>query len=479
MPFAEFRRIASELSGLRTIRRFSSRPAAPGAQRVAILAPSALGRRSYSWVFAPGFADGEIPARVFSNPLLPDALIDSLNRRFRPRRLMTSVDRSRLEPLYLFMTLDAASRQATLSYPSSTLEGEPVFPSIYLGEIIRLFDASPVEPPRYRAPREAGERARAVADAWREDMLDDLQARALLGDDVVRRAAIERRGSSRAALGRDAAEVGVVWNPSELNALAQCPFVYLARYPLKLRPPEIPDFEIPPTEIGTLAHRILREFYADSMPPHEEDAAERMDQIIRRHLAPIDVEGRGPRLAIDPALWRIRRPQLVRALMLWSAFAVRDAKDGYETLPEYLDNPLPAASLEGVTLGGRPDHVAVRRAGGELTGIRIDDFKYSAASSATARQLDQSFQIPIYAYLAGRALAAPPGVSMEGRYLLLRSPSNPVKARAVDESVFEDTAARVSALIDKVRMGTLEPAPSDPQECPSCAYRRLCRLYGE
>jgi hypothetical protein len=184
-------------------------------------------------------------------------------------------------------------------------------------------------------------------------------------------------------------------------------------------------------------------------------------------------------MAIDPALWKIRRPQLVRALMLWSAFAVRDSRDGYETLTEYLDAPLPPAQLKDAMLAGRPDHVAVRRSNGELTGIRIDDFKYSAASSATGRQLDQSFQIPVYAFLAARALNAAPGVPMEGRYLLLRSPSNPVKARALDDGVFEETADRIGALIDKVRKGELAPDPSDPQECSSCAYRRLCRLYGD
>jgi hypothetical protein len=479
ISFVEFRRIVSEISGLRTIHRFSSRPTPPGTQRVTILAPSALGRRSYPWVFAPGFADGEVPSRVSPNPLLPDALLNALNRKIWPRRVLTSRDRSRVEPLYLFMLLDAATRQATLSFPSSTLEGESIFPSIYIGEVLRHFESPLVESPPRRPPHDAGARLRAAADAWRGDMLDDSQARALLGDDVVRRVAIERRGSSRAALGPGAARENTVWHPSELNALALCPFIYLSRYRLKLRAPEIPDFEIPPTEVGTLAHRILREFYAESIPSTEEAAASRMEEIIRRHLAPIDVEGRGPRLAIDPALWRIRRPQLVRSLMLWSSFAVRDARDGYETLPEYLDNPLPAAMLSAATVGGRPDHVAVRRSDGELTGIRVDDFKYSAASSATARQLDQSFQIPIYAYLATRALNAAPGVPVEGRYLLLRSPSNPVKARSIDGGVFEETASRIELLIDKVQRGALEPNPSDPQECSSCAYRRLCRLYGD
>ncbi|HEX5000082.1 MAG TPA: PD-(D/E)XK nuclease family protein [Terriglobia bacterium] len=478
MAFAGFRRIVSETAGLRTISRFSSHSAPPGVPRVAVLRPAALGRRSFSWVFAPGFADGEIPSRVSATALLPDDLAESLNRKLRPRRLRTLRDRNRAEPLYLFMILDAASRQATLSFPSSTLEGETIYPSIYIAELLRHFDTSLVETPRKRPPREIGERMRAAAAAWRDELLDDEQARALLGDDVIRRAGVERRGSGRAAVGAGIFNDEDVWSPSALNALVQCPFIYMARHRLKLKEAETPDFDIPPMEVGTLAHRILREFYSQPIPESEEEAATRMDDIVRRHLSPIDIEGRGPRMAIDPALWKIRRPQLVRALMTWAAFAVRDAKDGYETLPQYLDSPLPPAPMGGITLGGRPDHVAIRRVNGELNGIRIDDFKYSALSGYTAKQLEQSFQIPVYAFLAARALNAERGVAMEGRYLLLRSPSSPISNRAVDENVFEETSTRIEQLAETVRKGALAPNPSDTQECGACSYRRLCRLYG-
>jgi hypothetical protein len=169
---------------------------------------------------------------------------------------------------------------------------------------------------------------------------------------------------------------------------------------------------------------------------------------------------------------------LVRALLEYVRFAVLDARDGYETLPEYLDQSLPPARLGQATLAGRPDHVAVRRAGQAITGIRVDDFKYSAASSSTSRQLRDSFQIPVYAYLAVQALQAEPSVPIQGRYLLLRSPSSPVVANAVDRMVFDDIAGRVDDLLEKVHAGRLHPDPSDKQQCSDCDYRRLCRLYG-
>jgi hypothetical protein len=123
--------------------------------------------------------------------------------------------------------------------------------------------------------------------------------------------------------------------------------------------------------------------------------------------------------------------------------------------------------------------VAVRRVEGKLTGIRIDDFKYSSASSDTNRQLQESFQIPVYAHLAAQTLEAGPEVPIEGRYLLLRSPSTPVVAQFVDGALLDQVANRIDVLLDKVRHGTLQPSPTDLEGCKVCDYRRLCRLYGE
>jgi len=255
--------------------------------------------------------------------------------------------------------------------------------------------------------------------------------------------------------------------------------VFLARHRLKLRAVELPDFEVSPLEIGTLAHRILREFYAVPVGDSEGAASARMQEVIRRQLAPVDINGQGSHTVIDPSLWRIRRPQLERALLEYAKFAVRDSRDGYETLSEYLDEYLPAAALGNTRLSGRPDRVAVRRTEGVLTGIRIDDFKYSSASSDKNKLLQQSFQIPVYAHLTARALEAGPEVMIEGRYLLLRSPSTPVLSQSVDGALLDEVRGRIGALIEKVHLGHLHPEPADQEGCKTCDYRRLCRLYGD
>jgi hypothetical protein len=480
IAFDRFRQVVSEIAGLRTVDRFSGRSVAPGVPKVRVIPPRALGYRSYRWLFAPGFADGEIPAPSSTNPLLPDDLIDALNRENRHHRLQNSRDRNRREPLHLFLLLDSATDQVTLTCPGSTLEGEAIQPSIYVGEILRHFEQphdAIVRPPA-RRPRERGELSRAIAEAWQGGLLEEHHALNLLGDDVVRRSHWERRGIGRGDIGAGALPIDVKFSPSELDKLEGCPFVFLARHRLRLQAADLPDFEVSPREVGSLAHRILREFYSEAVGDSEERARERMETIIKRQLAAVDINGQGPGSVIDPSLWKIRRPQLVDALLEYVRFAVSDARDGYETLGEYLDEKLPAASLGGALLFGRPDHVAVRKTEGRLSGIRIDDFKYSAASSMTNKLLQRSFQIPVYAHLAAAALGAGPEVSIEGRYLLLRSPSTPVVKQSVDSVLLDEVRERIDVLMEKVRSGRLRPDPGPDEDCGRCDYRRLCRIKG-
>jgi ATP-dependent helicase/DNAse subunit B len=479
LDFSEFRTLAAEIAGLKTIDRLFGQTMAPGLARVRVMSPSSLAYRDYRWVFVPGLADGEFPSRYPANPLLSDETVEAINNVVRPRRLHTTRDRNRREPLYLFMLLDSARERATLTFPASTLEGEPVVASIYVGEIARHFESSPVGSLRaVQSLRDRGECLRRIAQEWRSGSIDDHGAEELLGSGLVQRVRLEQRGAARGDVGPNVVRLGPAWYPSELNALAACPFVFLARHRLGIRTEELPDFEIPATEIGRLAHEALREFYATPVPSSEVAAMTRMEDIIRRRLADADISGQGSVSVFDPSLWKIRRAQLVASLHQYVKFAVTDSFDGYETVARYLGEPLPQAELGNVVLGGRPDHIGIRRIGGRLEGIRVDDFKYSAASAATSRLLRDSFQIPVYAYLASRALQADESTQMDGRYVLLRSPSTPVVSHPIDATVFRDLQSRVEALAEKARAGRLHPEPADRQDCATCDYRRLCRLHG-
>jgi hypothetical protein len=388
---------------------------------------------------------------------------------------MTSRDRSRREPLYLFMILDSATHRVTLTYPAGTLEGDPICPSVYIGEIARHFATSPVVRAAAGPPRSDGEWRSRVVEEWQKGTLQEDRVRALVGDDIVCRANLEAKGAARSRVAKDLLTVDGVWHPSELNSLSSCPFVFLARHRLKLRAAEMPDFEVPAQEIGIFAHAILRDFYSQPVPASAVAARTRMDDIISRRLSAADVNGQGHYSVFDPSLWKIRRRQLVSVLHRYVEFAVRDAFDGFETQPEYLDAPLPPAPLGGSGL--RASRITSRFAGMARQSTRSESTTSSTRPLRVgmARQLKESFQIPVYAYLAAHAVGAAPGIQIEGRYLLLRSPGNPVVSHAIDEGVFEAVRERIEMLVGKVREGRLEPDPADRQDCVECDYRRLCR----
>src|SRR5262249_43585514 len=154
----------------------------------------------------------------------------------------------------------------------------------------RHYDPTPVvRVDREVRVKEVGEFRRRAAQDWRNDRIDVSHAEQLLGAETVRRSLWEQSGIGRANLGQGFLQTNGVWNPSELNDLAACPFVFLARRRLKLRSIELPDFEVPPSEVGNMAHRILREFYSQPTPDSEQAALARMLEIIERQLAPVDI----------------------------------------------------------------------------------------------------------------------------------------------------------------------------------------------
>ena len=111
----------------------------------------------------------------------------------------------------------------------------------------------------------------------------------------------------------------------------------------------------PPDSAGVLCA-------CQSVIPRNRPSA-RMQEVIQRQLAPVDINGQGANSVIDPSLVE-NSPAAVgpRTSGIHKVCGSR-FRDGYETLPEYLDEYLPAATLGTTALAGRPDRVAVRRTG--------------------------------------------------------------------------------------------------------------------
>src|SRR5262249_31322083 len=164
IPVEEFRALALDICAIKTIQRGPLQPKTAGSSGVSVLHPSSLGSRTYKWIFAPGLVDGEFPAASSGNPLLPEETLEALNKTLWPRRVLTPRDQYRRDPLYLFMLLDSAAERTTLTFPTATINGEPIVPSMYVAEIKRHFSSDVIEKLELEFPiREIGECRRRIA----------------------------------------------------------------------------------------------------------------------------------------------------------------------------------------------------------------------------------------------------------------------------------------------------------------------------
>lgn len=468
ISFAEFCETATDIAARQTVSRGRSRSSA-----VWVTTPFGLGHARFRQVMALGFSDGEFPSREHPNPALSDATIERIHSIVGERRLMDSVSRNRREPLYLFSIIDAATEHATLSYPTMTVEGQAVAPSVYIHEVCRHF----AEPPVTRVPatgflHEAGEWSREVARRYREGVLPEAAAERLLGQDLM-----TRLRSMRTVLPGDVPPgsfLPEVWTPRDLETLNSCPFQFLGRS-LRLNIVRAAPFDVSNLELGFLVHEILREFHRKPVPPLQETAEREIEEILTRKLSSLDVSGEGVSGVYAPEVWKIRRAQLVQAVRQYVHFVLKEAWHGFETATEWIGQALPVVELGGVRMTATADRIGVRRNGDEIDAIRVEDFKFSVGGSNDRR--GTGFDLPVWGELARQALGAGADVQLQGRRIYLRSPHDPVEVVNLDGGTLAETTERIRQLSGLAAVGQLRPDPDNTQICERCAFRRLCRYH--
>ena len=147
-----------------------------------------------------------------------------------------------------------------------------------------------------------------------------------------------------------------------------------------------------------------------------------------------------------------------------------------------------------VALKGRVDRVAIREDGAGISGVLVQDFKYSGNADRYRGRLKlealghSSFQLPIYLYLVLQQLArdgyrVAPNAELRLEYLLLKDPKRKPLDAEVGHAFLEPE--QVGGLFHGVRRvtegaiaGHFAPRPADgEQSCTYCAYAALCRYW--
>lgn len=546
LDFAAFRLFAVDL-----LREVTLEQPAPTSGAVRVLGVRDVLGLDFDHVFVPGLADTEFPRHYSDHPVLDDAARQALNRAARvvlaekfagvlDRRLLghgllTATDKAREEPLFFFMALEAANRRCVLSYPTRTADGEAMFPSIFIDEVVRHFrsadaaasvvtrlPALPSVPPLIRC-LEPAELVRQAALAWGGARATDgavapgeidqiLQAHDVAVERLQQSARVEGMRKrylleAKALDGVAAAAFGDLgqrldlqqrfldpqrpWSPTMLEDLAACGMAFFAAHVLRLEPRVEPDYDVSPLVLGELAHEILAAYFHTEPPRDARTAVQRMRAIAERVL----VRHRHGVGCGHPGFWQVRQAELCAILEDLAAYLATQRPEAYRThYHEYAMTDVAACGPWSVALTGRADRVAVRHGTSGITGVLVQDFKYSGSTARYRGRLkgdalgQTSFQLPVYLYLTlqqlareGHQVAADAELRLE--YLLLKDAGKKAWEAMVGPTFFQPDAAGslfhgLRRVINQAVAGRFAPRPVDPQQtCAYCAYAALCRFW--
>ncbi len=476
--------------------------------------------------------------RIFPRHIREDAFLRDGERRWLEVDLGYKVSEKLAgfeeEQLLFWLTANAATERLTVLSLRSDETGRPQIPSLYLDEVRAVCGEglAPLSIPKRWAQRQTHPRLPQFRADWqspRETAIGAGLARTSVGDAIVARlaggellkaglTALRQLDSGRPALGDYDGLIGhapALWqrlaqgmSPTALRSYGLCPFQYFARHVLRLRSIKEPDDigDIPPAELGTLAHAILRDVHQIW---HREGRAGTgwsgidLPGSLARAAAPHFQDYAGTHPVGYPLLWELTQESLLAVL----AAALHEdldelRREGWQPMlfefPVSADLPirLPTGE-ETIHWDGRIDRIdwsASRKA------YRILDYKYKLSRSAKTVETNlalaavrgREWQPPLYLVMVEHLLQQatpadwPPAAQRgAGVWFYYLAPNWREDGAVLTPIEFPGDAwsgalgARLRAALEQiltnVRSGKFFIAPGG--ECDSCEARPLCRVH--
>jgi ATP-dependent helicase/DNAse subunit B len=380
-------------------------------------------------VFVCGMTEKQFPLLHRQDPFFPDEARHRLQD--SGIRVRTAAEFEREERALFESALARATMLVTLSYPATDRRGESTLPSLFL-EDLNLIAETPAE---IRTGASAGpaEPAQAPVAVHSPALLDLLQQKTAMV------------------------------SPTGLESYLQCPFQYFSGRTLRLKPaPARPEERLDFMTQGTIVHAVLAEWYAtpqDIEPLFERVFGEALEE--KRIPSGYHVE-------------RLRNAMLEDL----TAFA------GDPRWPRALFQSQTERSfefpLETAAVHGKIDRLDVAGDGRAY----VVDYKYSAAPRTKQRRNDPNLlQAPLYVMAAERALGTRPAgmfyIGLKGGPLYIGwgdSPVPDIPADPIPEGWLENAEARTLRVVEEIRAGRMEAAPSNPDNCRLCDYCDVCRV---
>ncbi len=451
-------------------------------ETVAVLGPLQLRARRVSVLFLCGLQEGVFPAPARSEPLLA---AEQRRQLAEASGLLIGVHKDLLanERYLLYACVSRPERRLVLSWHTSSDDGSPRSPSLFIDDICDLFDESL----RARASRRSLGALHwpgpgAPEAAWLDrDLLassEPVPARAIqpLADEGLLE---ELRESA-------------VWSASGLESWASCPVKWFVERLLRAQDIE-PEPE--PLTRGGLAHAVLKDTLlalkrqtgsARLTPERLQLAIELLDAALLENAGSFQLSSQPARAA--GALRRLRA-DLERYL-------AHAAEIESPLEPQYLELPfgfpeegeLPSLVLgEGVRVRGRIDRIDVSTAGRAV----LYDYKGKSAPSASKWLTESKFQVALYMHAAEELLDLEAvggfyqplsGRDLRARGILMDDERCELQGMRTDRfepeefrEILEQTLAEARIAAAQAAQGALQPRPQSCAWEGGCSYPSICR----
>ena len=452
---------------------------------------------SFRAVAVLGLAEGEFPATLTEDPLLPDAERAWLREE---HNLPLEPTLESAEAGYFYETLSRARERLLLTRPVLAESGAEWLPSPFWEDVRRLVQVTPVRVLAHGLPpvEEAaspGELVTALAGHPTAPVAEPFPWLPVRLSAVERAAQVLRQRRSDASVPRphdgDLTDRGAefaarfsphhIWSASRLEIYRSCPFHFFVGHVLSLEPRQEPREGLDARQLGNIYHRILERVYSETPPPV---ALAGLLQTLER-VAPAVLDEAPRREGFRATVWwEHTRAEIVEHLRatiqaledLHGEFAPHqfEAPFGMKGVP-----PLEVRDENGDTfrLRGLIDRVD-RDAEGR---IRIIDYKTAGPTTYKNKALAEGkrLQLPLYALAARDALGL--GEPVDGFYWHVRhaQPSDlTLQGYGVAEAI-RTAVEHAWQAVRGARSGYFVPAPP-PGGCPSyCPARSFCWHYRE
>jgi ATP-dependent helicase/nuclease subunit B len=480
---------------------------------------------AFDTVFLPGLAEKNFPARIFEDPLLPDAMRTKLG-------LSTTQDQAEAERQYLRTACAAAQRELIALYPRIDLEtARPRTPSFYALELVRATEGTLIG---FDALSKRARESTHVRLGWPapSDPLDAIDScehdlavleRVLYApsaDGFARYLLEENAYLGRALRARARRWSLTKWNPADglvapgelgksallphqisarsysataLQNYALCPYRFYLQAILRLAPREEPEAieELDALSKGSMTHeilyRLLLQLREGNMLPLLPAKLERAFNLLERVAPEVEAEYHA-RLA--PAIERIWTDAMaaIRAdVREWLrrqsldaeftpayfelAFGLTENADGRDPLSR--DEPVLLET--GLRLRGSIDMVEVRRDGS----LRATDHKTGRvrASEDNIIKGGEALQPVLYALALERLLPGKPVLG--GRLAYCTHQGGFTDVDFPLDGLARDAAALVTRAVDEALSQGMFPAAPAPDACRYCDYKAVCGPYEE